>query len=284
MLFYIVYPIFYFIGLLPYRAQSVVASALYFLFYKVIGYRVAVVRDNLSRAFPEKSAAELLTIEKKYFRHLSDMFIETMLLSAISEKKMRQRIEFINADQIEQFTEGRSWISAMAHYGTWELTTSWGLYSRHGKVFAVYRPLRSKWLDRYYLKTRARFGVHPLSMESVGREIIHRRGQNENSTIAMIADQSPIPVRRVFSFFGRKTPFFEGMEKLALKFNMPIAFLHIDKFEKGRYKAWFEVIYDGVEKVEKDEITRRYVEKLEQMIRARPELWMWSHRRWKRCQ
>lgn len=284
MLFYIVYPIFYFVGLLPYKVQNAISTGLCFLIYKMARYRVRVVRDNLSRAFPEKSREQLLEIEHKFYRHLSDMFVEMMLLSSISEKKMRQRMEFINADQIERYTAGRSWISAMAHHGTWELTTSWGLYSSHDKVYAVYRPLHSRWVDKYYKRTRSRFGIKPLAMSDVGREIIHHRQGNENVTLAMIADQSPNPIRRWFDFFGRNTPFFDGMERLALKYNMPVAFLHIDKFDNGCYKGWFEVIYDGEEKVEEGEITRRYVVKLEEMIRQRPELWMWSHKRWKHCQ
>ena len=43
----------------------------------------------------------------------------------------------------------------------------------------------------------------------------------------------------------------------------------------------FEEIYDGSEPVADNEITERYVRRLEAMICERPELWMWSHRRWK---
>jgi KDO2-lipid IV(A) lauroyltransferase len=42
-----------------------------------------------------------------------------------------------------------------------------------------------------------------------------------------------------------------------------------------------EEIYDGKENVAQHEITQRYATRLEQMIREQPELWMWSHKRWK---
>lgn len=283
MSYYILYPLFWLLGKLPYRAQQWLSSLIYFVIYKVVKYRVSVVKDNLSQAFKDKSDEELLDIEHKFYRHLADVFVDTIVMASISRKTMHERMEFINADQIEHYTKGKAWISAMAHYGTWELTTSWGDYSEHNKVYAVYRPLHNKGVDRYYRKTRSLFGVHPLAMESVGREIIRNRRDNQQVTIAMIADQTPPPIsiQNWSPFFGRMTPFFVGMEKLALKFNMPVAFLHIDKFDKQRYKAWFEIIYDGTESVEEGEITRRYIDKLETMIRQRPELWMWSHRRWK---
>lgn len=280
--YYLVYPMFYLIGLMPYRCQRFVAHMLHFAIYRVVKYRVSVVRDNLKQSFAEKSAEELLEIEKKFYRQLSDVFLETIIMASISPDKIRQKIEFINAEQIERYTAGRSWISAMAHYGSWEYTTSWGLHSTHDSVLAVYRPLANVGFDRYYSKTRSRFGVRPVAMENVGREVILRHKRGENLTLALIADQTPPPtIQNWTMFLGRQTSFFQGMEKLAVKFSMPVAFLHIDKFDRGTYKAWFEIIYDGVEKLPEGEITRRYAAHLETMIRHRPELWMWSHRRWK---
>ena len=47
------------------------------------------------------------------------------------------------------------------------------------------------------------------------------------------------------------------------------------------YEAEFKLVYDGVEPVAEHQITERYIALLEAMIRESPELWMWSHRRWK---
>lgn len=282
MTFYLVYPVFYLIGKMPRGFQVGVAHMLHFLIYRVAHYRVSVVRDNLKKAFAEKSDAELLDIERKFYRQLSDVFVETIVMASISEKRLRERMEFINADQIEAFTASRSWICAMAHYGSWEYTTSWGVHSKHDHTLAVYRPLVNKGFDCYYRQTRARFGVQPVAMEGVGRELFKLHKKGLNTVIALIADQTPPPsVENWIEFLGRPTSFFEGMERIAVKFSMPIAFLHIDKFDKGQYKGWFEVIYDGTEKLPDGEITRRYAARLEAMIRSRPELWMWSHRRWK---
>ncbi|MEF9950671.1 MAG: lysophospholipid acyltransferase family protein, partial [Mucinivorans sp.] len=244
--------------------------------------RVKVVRSNLENSFPEKSEQERATIEMKFYRHLADVFLETIILATMSARKIKECIEFINVDQIERYTAGRSWIAAMAHYGSWEYTISWGLHSTHDKVLAVYRPLADKGFDRYFRQIRSRFGVDPVAMESVARELVRFRQNGQNVTLALIADQNPPRVSNNWvTFLGQPTLFFNGMEKLAHKFNMPVAFMHIDKFDKGHYKAWMEVIYDGREVLAEGEITRRYAACLEAMIRERPELWMWSHRRWK---
>ena len=55
----------------------------------------------------------------------------------------------------------------------------------------------------------------------------------------------------------------------------------MDRLQRGRYRMSFVPLYDGEEQVAPNEITERYVRELERVIRERPELWMWSHRRWK---
>ena len=84
-----------------------------------------------------------------------------------------------------------------------------------------------------------------------------------------------------FRFLNQDTIFFDGGEKLALRCNLPGYFVRMERLQRGRYQMSFEPIYDGVEEVAQYEITERYVRRLEAMIREHPELWMWSHRRWK---
>ena len=73
----------------------------------------------------------------------------------------------------------------------------------------------------------------------------------------------------------------EGVEAIAVRFGIPVYFMHVAKTRRAHYEAWFECIYDGSEPVAPHEITRRYAARLEEMIRRRPELWVWSHKRWK---
>ncbi len=283
-MYYLVYPLFWLAGFMPRWAQRFKGWMLYLLLYRVLRYRVGVVRDNLSKAFKDKSEQELLDIERKFYRHLGDVFIDTLVMTSASSKRMLRRIEFTNAEQTEEFMAGRSWISAMAHYGSWELTTLWGEYAKKARTKAVYRPLHSKVFDRIFRDARSRFGVEPVAMENVGRVVYEANRSGEPVALAMIADQSALGHTGSYwcDFMGRLTPVFNGMERLALRYKMPVVFLNMSKDKRGNYSATFEVIYDGEEKVERGEIIVRYLEKLEAMIEQRPELWMWSHRRWKR--
>ncbi|MFI3295318.1 MAG: lysophospholipid acyltransferase family protein [Rikenellaceae bacterium] len=281
--YYLSIPFIYLLGKMPYKMQYILSDFMRFMLYKVVRYRVGVVRENLQKSFPEKSVEELRTVERNYYKHLADTFVETLSLTFATEAQIKKRMVFLNADQLDQHFGGRSFISAMAHYGSWEYASSFGLHYQGDKVIAAYRPLSSFTADRIYKKMRTRFGTNPLPMKEITKAIITGVKQQRQYAIALISDQNPpIYEQQIWlDFFGRKTLFYGGVEKLAVKFNLPVFFLHMDKSKRGHYIAWFELLYDGSEEVEPHEVTRRYAQKLEREVCRRPELWIWSHRRWK---
>ncbi len=80
-----------------------------------------MVRINLENAFPEKSQAERLEIEKKYYRHLCDLFVEMYRMWHMSAREIRERCVFTNPEVIQRyFEQGRSVVVVLGHYGNWE--------------------------------------------------------------------------------------------------------------------------------------------------------------------
>ncbi len=281
--YYLIYPLAWVLGRLPYKIQFLFSDAVRWVLYRVVRYRLGVVRQNLLASFPEKSPQERRRIERAFYAHLADVFIETLSLASVSERQIRERLRYLNPEDLERWTAGRPWISAMAHYGSWEYTTNFDLYRTHDETLAVYRPLSNRGADRFYRRIRSRFGVQPVPMHDVAREMVRCVRERKAATLALIADQTPPwpEIQNWTLFLGRWTPFFTGMEKLAVRFHLPVVFLDVRKVRRGYYEARFDLLYDGDEAVAEGEITRRYAERLERMIRTRPELWMWSHRRWK---
>jgi len=279
-------PLSFIIGSLPLKVQYWIADFTYIILYKVIGYRVEVVRKNLRDSFPAKSEEWLHDIEVKFYHNLADIFIEMFAMIKLSREEACRRMKFINSDQVDKLTEGRHAISSAAHYGNWEYTTAYASYLKMHTVSAVYHPLESKPADFFFKQIRSKQGVIPVPMQQTLRFLLSTNKEKEYTHIAFIADQNPPLFKNEekqmwYDFLERKTLFFNGIEKIALKMKIPVLFLHIDKVSRGHYIGWHEIIYNGIEKVEDGEITRRYVEKVEEMIKARPELWLWSHKRWK---
>lgn len=270
------------IGLLPFRWQYCISDSIYVIIYKVLKYRVKVTRRNLKNSFPLKSEKELRAIEVSYYKHLADIFLETMLLPSLSEQQIKARMRYINGEVIEQSAAQRSTIAAMAHFGSWELTSGYSLTSSY-QVMAAYHPLTNKTMDGFFFKARSRYGSKPVAMSSVGKEAVLAKRRDESVILALIADQTPPRplVRGWIDFLSQPTAFIYGTEKLALKYGMAIYYTDITKTRRGYYTAYFTPIYDGKEQVEEGEITRRYAKMLERSIEREPHLWLWSHKRWK---
>ena len=101
--------------------------------------------------------------------------------------------------------------------------------------------------------------------------------------MGLIADQNPALRANMnwYRFLHQWTAFFEGGEILAMKYHLPVYYFSPRRISAGHYEASFTLIYDGDSPIAAGEITERYVRLLENDINAHPEMWMWSHRRWK---
>lgn len=260
------------------------AEILYFLLYYVARYRVKVTRANLHNSFPEKSGKELREIERKFYRHLGEIFIDTIDLTGISRKRMRRRMVIEAEEEHRRRVAGRDWIAALAHYGSWEYFMVYALGDEKDReTVGVYKTLHSKPMDMLYRRMRSRMNMTPVSMSVFLRHVVRNRKEGIRMGIGLIADQSPpwFYWDKWYEFLGQPTHFYDGLETIALRFGMPVYFMHIEKTRRAHYRGRFECIYDGSEEVQEGEITERYAARLEDMIRNRPELWLWSHKRWK---
>ena len=264
----------------------VVENLFYFLLYYGIRYRMSVVKTNLRNSFPEKSERELAGIRRRFYRTLAEIFVDTLDLAHLTPAKGRAALKVKGLEEHLKRVEGRDWIAMTAHYGCWEYCSFWGLYAPTQIVVAVYHPLRSRVMEALYQRLRNGDYATAVSMKESLRFYLRNRDKGirgKNLVMGLIADQNPPrrPDSHWFRFLNQDTIFFDGGEKLALRCRLPVYFVKMDRLSRGRYEMSFEPIYDGEEEVAEHEITERYVRLLESEIRRRPELWSWSHRRWK---
>lgn len=264
----------------------IVENLIFFLLYYCLRYRMKVVKTNLRNSFPEKSEHELAVIRRNFYRTLAEIFVDTVNMANMNEQKWRKLLVVKGFDEHVKAVRGRDWIAMTAHYGCWEYCSFWGLYERSQVVVAVYHPLRSKVMECLYQRLRNNENSLTVAMKDSLRFYLRNREQGidgKNLVMGLIADQNPPrrPDSHWFRFLNQDTIFFDGGEKLALRCNLPVYFVKVERLRRGCYQMSFDQIYDGEEEVAENEITERYVRRLEAMIRKQPELWMWSHRRWK---
>jgi KDO2-lipid IV(A) lauroyltransferase len=272
------------ISWLPFPLLYAAAWVGYLLLYYVAGYRKAVVRQNLSRAFPDKSEKEITILAKKFYRQLAQVALEIVKARRMSTADFRERVTLANPELLQQFSSDfqDSVIILTIHQGNWE----WML---HGATLAlgipidpVYKPLHNKAVDRLIFDIRSQFGSRPLAMAESTRDILRRRG--EFRVFVMVADQSPIGSERGYwtRFMNQEAAFFQGAESIARITRFPVLFAQCRRKSRGHYEITFHEVARPPYAKTGHAIIDRYVALAEQAIRSEPESWLWSNRRWKR--
>lgn len=280
--YFVALPFIYGISLLPFPLLYLLSDGIYFLIYKVLGYRKEVVMNNLRNSFPEKDEAELKAIASKFYRWFCDLTLETLKTLTISPEEVRKRVEFRGKDILQQYAqEKRSVILVLGHYGNWELAGA--RYSQERDIpqlYVIFHPLANARFDRLMHHMRTRHGTKLYTMRETSKAMIRDRGLL--TATAFIADQTPSPERAYWmNFLNQDTPVFQGTEGLARKLDKPVIYISITRPERGYYCMSMETLVADPTHTRDGEITEVHTRRLERDIRKYPELWLWTHRRWK---
>lgn len=281
----LLYAVVYLCALLPFKVLYILSDFLYLIVYHLVGYRRKLVRKNLKNAFPEKSEKSIVKIEKKFYHHLCDYFVETIKTFHLSDQEVRKRMKFENPEMIDRLTaNGKSCIVSLGHYGNWEWVTSIGLHlASDVKLGLVYKKLHSSSFDYLFRTIRSHFGAKPIEMQSVIRQMIRFQQQGETTVIGFLNDQRPSPRQEKYwtIFLNQQTPVQVGMEKIARRLGNPIVYLDIEKVKRGYYNGKFFVITPDASEEPEFSIMEKYMRKLEETALREPAYYLWSHNRWK---
>lgn len=290
-MYHLLYAIIWLHSKLPFRVLYALSDVLSFVAYRVVGYRRAVVRENLLRSFPERSEAERLSIEREFYHFLGDYIVETMKACTLSHEEMKRRMVFEGADKLvaDMQREGKRFAFIyFAHYGNWEWMASLSdrvhELSPEMATGQVYHPLRNKAFDRIFLRMRARYKGQNVPMKETLRYILQNRAAERPTVLGFIADQAPKwnSIHHFTPFLHRQTAVFTGTEVIGKRVDALIYYAHIERPRRGYYHCTLSRMTDDVCAHPDFEITDQYFQLLEQTIQARPGLWLWSHKRWKR--
>lgn len=267
-------------------------------------YRRQMVRHNLSMAFPDRPEAERRDIERKFYHWFCDLMVETLKVHSITPEEICQRFEWRNLEPLEQeaLAEGRELVCCyLSHYCNWEMAVGLPFWQKAAGMCQFYHPLRNKDFDRWLADNRSQFGAVNIRMKEALRKLLELRqgirqglyrtpqgGTIRFYMIGSIADQLPkrenIHLR--VPFLNQSTGIFTGSERLARKLDMSVYYIRIERPERGRYVATFERMdtpeLQAQAKDDEFAYSRDYIRRLESQIVERPELWLWTHDRWKR--
>jgi len=279
----LIYPILWLISILPFRLLYILSDVVCFFIYRIVRYRKSTVKGNLKLVFPDKSEKEINTITKKFYRHLCDLFLEMVKTLSISKSQLNKRFVLKNPDQIKalQSSESSS-ILMFGHYASYE----WSIVLQSHITIAglvIYKKIANAYFDSLVRRIRSKYNTELVgSKKAIGR-IKELYTANDKRMIAFLSDQSPkMRASNVWlDFMGISVPCFVGAEAVAKKYNYPIGFLKIDKVKRGHYEAEIVSLSENPKEEPDFKITEKFNRLLEQQIKAKPEYYLWTHKRWK---
>ncbi|MET3045846.1 lysophospholipid acyltransferase family protein [Flavobacterium covae] len=283
VVYLLLYPIIWFISILPFKLLYLLSDGIYFIIYYLIGYRKKTVRRNLIIAFPNLSFKERLSIEKKSYRHLCDMFLEMIKTLSISEEEMDKRYQFTNLEIYNKLEiQQKSVIIMLAHYASYEWIIAMNKYIKF-EGFGVYKKIKNPYFDKLVKKIRSKFNATLISTKETSKVIENNNKKNILSAYAFISDQTPKASSNMhwYKFMGKEAPIHIGAEMLAKRFDMNIIFLRVKKIKRGFYQATFEILTEQVNSVPNFQISENFIKRVEEQIYEAPEYYMWTHKRWK---
>jgi KDO2-lipid IV(A) lauroyltransferase len=284
VVYYISLPFVYLLSVLPFPLLYGLSGILFFVVYRLAGYRKQLVLENLRNSFPEKTEEERRVICRKFYRHLCDLFLEVFKTLTISPANMRKHCYFHpEAKQLlnKLADEGKSVILVMGHQGNWEWAGNTFSMDIRSQLYVIYHPLTNPYLNGLMYKMRTRFKTRLIAMKDTYKEMASRKA--ELSTTAFIADQTPSSTNAYWTtFLHQDTPVFWGTERIAKKLNYPVVYAFVKKVARGKYEIHAELLHAHPADTAEGAISELHTRRLEQDIRQQPETWLWSHRRWKR--
>lgn len=283
LLYLFLYPLLWFLSILPFRVLYLFSDFVYLIIYYIIGYRKKTVRENIALALPHLSEKERLVIEKKSYQHMSDMFLEMIKTMSISESEMNKRFQFVNLEIYKELEkEGKSIALMCAHYASYEWVISIN-NKINFKGYAIYKRINNKYFDKLVRDIRSKFKANLITTKETIPTIRENFKNNVLGIYGFASDQSP-RISSAFhwnTFMGIEVPVHTGAEMLAKKYDMNVVFLKVEKVKRGYYQAQFQTLSENTSEVLNYEITDQFLKLVEQQIHEAPEYYLWTHKRWK---
>ncbi|AOC96177.1 Lipid A biosynthesis lauroyl acyltransferase [Flavobacterium anhuiense] len=283
LVYILAYPLLWLISILPFPVFYLFSDFVYFLVYKVIGYRKKVVRENLALTLPHLSDAERKVVEKKFYKHMCDMFLEMIKTMSMSPEEMERRFHVTNIDLVRDYAKkGKSVILVASHYASYE----WLLTINPKLGFqgvAVYKRLANPYFDKLVRKIRSKYNTEMIETRKAIPTMAKNQREGILSMYGLASDQSP-KMERIFhsmKFMGVEVPVHTGAETLAKKYDLAVIFVQVKKVKRGYYEATFISLADNPKEFENFKITEMYLKEVEKQILEAPEFYLWTHKRWK---
>lgn len=282
------------LGLFPKTLHWKMACFLAWLWFDVLRLRRFTLLKNVTIGFPKKTKEERLWLAKESMRNLCYNFIEFTQLPNMNQKWLQNEVVFHGMENYENaLKQNKGVLMFSMHIGNGDVGVA-ALALRGIYVNLISKKFKNEFLNQFWFGVREKKGTR--FMEAHGKSLAFDilKACRKNETVIFVIDQfmgKPYGIET--TFFGRKTGSAYGLSLFAMKTGAPVLPTWAYRDEKLRTHVViepeipFEALPPKPGETGKDKdlqtayMTQKYNDKVEEIVRKRPEQWMWVHRRWK---
>ena len=253
------------------------------LLISVFPYRKKVITGNLERSFPQRSAKEIASLRRKFYRHFSDLILEGVKNLSISEKELRKRILVQNPEVMEDYaSNGKHVLLISGHYGNWEWLIKIQNKLFTHQAYGIGMPMTSKFWDKKVNERRQAFGMRVIHAKNY--KSVLQTDPDHLKAVLLLSDQSPGDSRKSYwtTFLNQDTAVLFGAELMTYELSFTPVFYKMRKQKRGIYEMELIPCTLDLSNKQYGELSEWHCKQLESLIEERPEFWLWSHKRWKR--
>jgi KDO2-lipid IV(A) lauroyltransferase len=258
--------------------------------YIIDGKYINMAIENILMAKPPvvRTHNEANQLALKTFEYFALSFIHLLYVNRLTNLRNKKYILFEGLETLDKrLGEKRGVILISAHLGNWEIGVAELALKGYPVHFVAYQQV-NPYLNKLMNRFREGCGVNiiPTKGAIARSEELLKKGK----IIIMLIDQTGREQGVEAEFFGRMAPAMWGPANLHLKTNAPIipfvAYFLPQRTQKFHYNIKFgnEIALLPIGNKDEDikRLTQLYLNEIERLIRARPEQWIWFHRRWKK--
>ena len=261
-----------------YRLSNLLSWAL----FGVFSYRKKIVRTNLRRSFPELTEEKIQRVAQTFFRHFTDIFLETVKLQYATQEEIATRMQGNLSLLDDCYAKGQSTVLVLGHRGNWEMANLYASIRFQQECIVVYKPLSNPAFEEWFCQLRTRFGSRVVPMRSIYTEL--RKPRQRPYILFLLNDQSAPPKSAYWTtFLNQETGVLKGAEVLARTFQLPVIYADLarDPEKRGFYQMKLELVTDSPDDTPENGILEDCTQRLQRDIRNEPANWLWTHKRWK---
>ncbi len=275
--------IFYLVRLIPVRIAGALGAGLGRLAFYLVKRRRQIAVRNLTRIYPERNRRWRQRMARASFAELGRTILEIPHVFLRSKTFLQSRIEVEGKDEFHAaLARGKGVFIGAYHHSNWEMC---GLMCSTlvSNLNCTYRPLKQPSFERFVKQGRERFGISMYPRQEGLRWL--PRVLKQGHSVYILLDQHlsggmPVP------FFGHLANTTTVPAVFVYKHDTPVFGMALHRIGKDfRFRLQFWRIkmpaVTGDKKVDSYRMMHHIGKSFEPIIHQRPEMWLWSHQRWK---